>query len=147
MKSKKHVEVRAAKNDAHAKSMMKQYADHRKRAVKTNINIGNTVLLRNDKKCEKSSTPFHTTPYEVINTKGNRVTCQAGGRKVTRTSIWFRKLVTRERRPNETNQESDGYDNFFVSDDDRGDDDDDNVNPPVRDEPVQQRPKRTIRRP
>ena len=50
VKSKKHVEVRAAKNDAHAKSTMKQYADYRKRAVKTNINIGNTVLLRKDKK-------------------------------------------------------------------------------------------------
>ena len=53
---------------------------------------------------------------------------------MTRTSIWFRKIVTRERRPNETNQESDDYDNFFVSDDDRGDGDDDNVNPAVRPE-------------
>ena len=84
MKSKKHVEVRAAKNDAHAKSMMKQYADQRNRAVTTNIKIGDTVILRKDNTCEKSSTPFHTTPYEVINKKGNMVTCQAGGRYVTR---------------------------------------------------------------
>ena len=104
VKSKKHVEVRAAKNDAHAKSMMKQYADQRNRAVTTNIKIGDTVLLRQDNKCEKSSTPFHTTPYEVINKKGNMVTCQAGGRNVTRNVTWFRKLVTRERTPNETHQ-------------------------------------------
>ena len=70
------------------------------------------------------------------------VTCQGGGRNVTRNLTWFRLLVTRERRPNETRQQSDDDD-----DDDRGDDDDD-VNPPGRrDEPVQQRPKRTIRRP
>ena len=149
VKSKKHVEVRAAKNDAHAKSMMKQYADQRNRAVTTNIKIGDTVLLRKDNKCEKSSTPFHTTPYEVINKKGNMVTCQAGGRNVTRNVTWFRKLVTRERRPNETHQQSDDDDDDDDrgNDDDRGDDDDD-VNPPGRrDEPVQQRPKRTIRRP
>ena len=108
VKSKKHVEVRAAKNDA--KSMMKQYADQRNRAVTTNIKIGDTVLLRKDNKCEKSSTPFHTTPYEVINKKGNMVTCQAGGRNVTRNVTWFRKLVTRERTPNETHQQSDDDD-------------------------------------
>ena len=82
------------------------------------------------------------------------VTCQGGGRNVTRNVIWFRLLVTRERRPNETHQQSDddddddrGDDNDRGNDNDRGDDDDD-VNPPGRrDEPVQQRPKRTIRCP
>ena len=70
-------------------------------------------------------------------------------KKVTRNFLWIRKLVTRERRKEEPNQQSDDDDdNFFISDDDRlDDDDDDNVNTPVRDEPVQQRPKRTIRRP
>ena len=112
--------------------MMKQYADQRNRTVTTNIKIGDTVLLRKDNKYEKSSTPFHTTPYEVINKKGNMVTCQAGGWKLTRNSIWFRKLLTREKRTEEINQEGDEDDNFFISDDDRGDDDDDNVNPTVR---------------
>ena len=146
VKSKTHVEVRAAKNDAHAKLKMKQYADQRNRAVPTNIKIGDTVLLRKDKKFEKSSTPFHTTPYEVINKKGNMVTCQAGGRKITRNSMWFRKLVTNDRRA-EDRESNDDDDNFSISDDERRDDergDGDNVNPPVRD---QQRPRRTTRRP
>ena len=62
VKSNKHVEVRAAKNDAHAKSMMKQYACQRNRAVTTKINIGDTVLLRKDNKCgnhQHLSTPLH----------------------------------------------------------------------------------------
>ena len=146
VKSKTHVEVRAAKNDAHAKLKMKQYADQRNRAVPTNIKIGDTVLLRKDKKFEKSSTPFHTTPYEVINKKGNMVTCQAGGRKITRNSMWFRKLVTNDRRA-EDRESNDDDDNFSISDDERRDDErghGDNVNPPVRD---QQRPRRTTRRP
>ena len=120
---------------------MKQYADQRNRAVPTNIKIGDTVLLRKDKKFEKSSTPFHTTPYEVINKKGNMVTCQAGERKITRNSMWFRKLVTNGRRA-EDRESNDDDDNFSISDDERGDGD--NVNPPVRD---QQRPRRTTRRP
>ena len=141
VKSKTHVEVRTAKNDAHAKLKMKQYADQRNRAVPTNIKIGDTVLLRKDKKFEKSSTPFPTTPYEVINKKGNMVTCQAGGRKITRNSMWFRKLVTNDRRA-EDRESNDDDDNFSISDDERGDGD--NVNPPVR---YQQRPRRTTRRP
>ena len=79
------------------------------------------------------------------NKKGNMVTCQAGGRKITRNSMWFRKLVTNDRRVED--RESNDDDNFSISDDERRDDergDGDNVNPPVRD---QQTPRRTTRRP
>ena len=89
MKSKKHAEVRAAKNDAHAKSTMKPFTDQQNRrpTVTTNIKIGDTVLLRKDNTCNKSYTPFHTTPYEVINKKGNIVTCQAGGQPALREHV------------------------------------------------------------
>ena len=60
--------------------------------------------------------------------------------------MWFRKLVTNDRRA-EYRESNDDDDNFSISDDERRVDergDGDNVNPPVRD---QQRPRRTTRRP
>ena len=65
--------------------------------------------------------------------------------------MWFRKLVTNDRRA-EDRESNDDDDNFSISDDARRDDDrrddergdGDDVNPPVRD---QQRPRRSTRRP
>ena len=133
---KTQTEVKAAENDAHAKSRMKHYADQRNRVATSDIKVGDTVLLRRDTKRDKTTAPFHTNPYEVISRKGNMVTCQAGGRKVTRNSMWFRKITMRERQQKINHQESDNDD----------DDDDFAVNPNDRVEPVQ-RPRRNLRRP
>ena len=56
---KTQTEVKAAENDAHAKSRMKHYADQRNRAATSDIKVGDTVLLRRDTKRDKSTAPFY----------------------------------------------------------------------------------------
>ncbi|XP_065060965.1 uncharacterized protein K02A2.6-like [Rhopilema esculentum] len=90
-KSKRHRE--AQENDAVGKEKMKSYADKRRHTKISDIKVGDTVLLKQDKK-NKFSANFESTTYKVIYRKGSRVTAERqDGRKVTRKLAFSKSLV------------------------------------------------------
>ncbi len=62
--------------DAYKKGQTKRYADERRNVRENDITQGEQVLLRQNK-TNKLSTNFETTPYEVIEKKGNSVVIQS----------------------------------------------------------------------
>jgi hypothetical protein len=64
---------KAINNDSKRKEKMKQYADKRNHAKNINLQIGDYVLVRQQKK-NKLSTPFGKTPYRVTEIKGRMIT-------------------------------------------------------------------------
>ena len=86
---------KAISNDAVAKSKQKQYADSRKRARVSDIAVGDSVLLRRDKRGDKFSTPFIPHPMIVIARKGNMITAETSDRRITRNVSFFKKVSFR----------------------------------------------------
>ena len=68
-RSKMHQQARL--NDASQKQKMKENADNKRRARNTDIEEGDTVLLRQPKK-NKLSTKYDAQPYMVIAKKGTK---------------------------------------------------------------------------
>ena len=64
---------KAINNDSKRKEKMKQYGDKRNHAKNINLQIGDYVLVRQQKK-NKLSTPFGKTPYRVTEIKGTMIT-------------------------------------------------------------------------
>ena len=75
---------------------MKSYADKRRHTKISDIKVGDTVLLKQDKK-NKFAANFESTTYRVVYRKGSRVTAERqGGRKVTRNVSFFKKFSQRD---------------------------------------------------
>jgi hypothetical protein len=83
-------QVRA--NDQIAKHKHKWYADKRNNAHFRDMNVGDSVLVREDIKQGKLSTPFKQNPYVVVDKKGSMITATAGDGNVTRNSSRFKKV-------------------------------------------------------
>ena len=79
------------KKDRKAKSKMKEYADNRSRAMTSEIKVGDTVLVRQQKE-NKLSTKFNPKPYTVTARKGARVTVCRNGHFITRNVSFFKKI-------------------------------------------------------
>ena len=77
--------------DERAKSKMKQYADVRRKARHTVIQVGDRVLLR-QRKQNKFSTRFDPKPFRVTRKKGTMITAFRNGKYVTRNSSLFKKV-------------------------------------------------------
>ena len=78
--------------DAHAKARMKRYADDRAHATQRNIEKGEVVLVQ-QKKVNKLSTPYAPTPLDVSETKGTMITARRpDGSSITRNSSKFRRI-------------------------------------------------------
>ena len=75
--------------DEQAKSKMKQYADAKRKATDTLIEVGDTVLLR-QKKQNKFSTKFDPSPFKVTRKKGTMATALRNGKYVTRNASLFK---------------------------------------------------------
>ena len=105
---KKDATVRS--KDENAKTKMKQYADQRRRARDTVIQVGDTVLLR-QKKYSKFATKFDPSPFKVTRKKGTMITALRNEKYVTRNASLFKKVTL---RPFQGEEED--------SDDDRDDD-------------------------
>lgn len=75
--------------EAHRKQ--KCYADMRRRTMEHNIQEGDLVLLRQDRR-NKLDMPYNPAPYRVENVNGTMVTARKGNRSVTRNSSAFKKL-------------------------------------------------------
>ena len=57
-----------------------------------NLKIGHRVLVKQTKK-NKLSTNFDTKPHTITQVRGSRITAEFEGRKITRNSSFFKKVV------------------------------------------------------
>ena len=63
-------------NDNENKAMSKFYADERRNAQYSDIDLGDKVLVKRDQPC-KTDTPYNLQPYRVIQKTGNSVTIES----------------------------------------------------------------------
>ena len=71
---------------------MKKYADKRNHAKNINLQIGDYVLVRQQKK-NKLSTPFGKTPYRVTEIKGTMITATSeDSGNITRNVSMFKQI-------------------------------------------------------
>ena len=91
------VDIQAAREQALAKDnlakeRMKNYADGRRQAQQSTIQIGDMVLVKQPK-TNKLSTSFETVPRRLIHLNGSMVTAaRPDGHTITRNSSFFKKL-------------------------------------------------------
>ena len=64
-------------NDAMHKAKSKMYADKKRNAVESNIEIGDEVLLQRDQVLNKTDTRFYADPFTAVDKVGSQVTVQA----------------------------------------------------------------------
>ena len=98
--------------DALAKERMKERADKRFRTRKSNIRIGDTVLVRQKKK-DKFTTKFEPAPYRLIEIKGSMITAVRNERFMTRNVSHFKKIHNDVKSPEAETEDSE------ISDDDQ----------------------------
>ena len=78
-------------HDAHQKLKMKTFAESRRPINDSDIQVGDTVLVKQPK-TGKFSTPYHPVPLKVTNKNHSMLTAEGGDRSVTRNSSHFKKL-------------------------------------------------------
>ena len=78
-------------HDAHQKLKMKTLAESRRPIKDSDIQVGDTVLVKQPK-TGKFSTPYHPVPLKVTNKNHSMLTAEEGDRSVTRNSPHFKKL-------------------------------------------------------
>ncbi|CAC5357576.1 unnamed protein product [Mytilus coruscus] len=88
----KQMDENARQNDESEKCKMKKQFDDRNHAKTSNIDIGNSVLRKTDRKENKLTPAYEPNPYNVINKKGSMITVTNGEKLVTRNSSKFKKV-------------------------------------------------------
>ena len=78
--------------DIIAKRKQKEYADVKRNVRDHGLKPGDIVLARQPKQ-NKLSTPYDPVPYCVDRVKGSMVTAEKGGKKLTRNSSAFKKVL------------------------------------------------------
>lgn len=78
-------------NDSRTKKNQKQYTDNRLGTKHRDINIGDSVLVRHDRKHNKLSTPFNPKTHVVLKKNGS-ITASNEDHEITRNSSWFKKV-------------------------------------------------------
>ena len=73
------------------KGKMKYYADRKSTIKECNIKKGDMVLIRQNRS-RKRMPYYDPVAYEVVNRKGNMITAERRGHKVTRNSSFFKKV-------------------------------------------------------
>ena len=80
--------------DAEQKGQAKMYADARRGAQYSNVNVGDNVLVRQDK-INKLTTTFGATPFTVVNKTGNSLVVESPeGVQYSRNTIQSRRVET-----------------------------------------------------
>lgn len=86
----KHKQARD--NEKSGQAYNKQYADSRRKAKHRDIAVGDCVLVR-QKRQNKLTTNFDTTPYFVVATNKSQITAQnKDGHKITRNVSHFKRI-------------------------------------------------------
>ena len=104
--------------DEQAKLKMKQHADTKRRAEISEIEIGDTVLVRQRKK-SKFTSKFDQHPFKVVRKKGTMITANRNGKFITRNVSMFKKVHLEPHHFEQTSDDDDdidGSDNHSVRD-------------------------------
>lgn len=86
--------------DRSAKSTMKDYADKRRNAIRSNVKVGDSVLVKTAK-MNKLSSYYESEPYTVTDIKGSMITAARAGKYITRNVSFFKPWINKQ--PNPTN--------------------------------------------
>lgn len=78
--------------DKQAKQQAKDRADTRNRATKSDITVGDQVIVRRDEKPGKLETPYNPRPMHVKEKRGTMVTASRGKETITRNVSRFKKI-------------------------------------------------------
>ena len=80
--------------DTAQKEKMKTRADARDTVKQKSIELGDVVLVKRDGHVAKdvTLTPYNTVPYQVIVTKGTKITAERPGQRITRNAAFFKVL-------------------------------------------------------
>ncbi|XP_014673280.1 PREDICTED: uncharacterized protein K02A2.6-like [Priapulus caudatus] len=105
--SKEDIRKNVLLSDKNAKNRMKRYADKRRRACKSNICVGDTVILQ-DPHPRKLDPPYYPKLHEVVKRKGDMVTATHGSKPVTRNISRFKAVDARYQSQDMSCSESDG---------------------------------------
>ena len=97
-------------NDKIAKEKMKEYAENHGHIRRTDIGVGDLVLVKNCR-TSKSEPYYDPEPYVVIYKKGTMITARRKDRKITRNATWF-KVIPDDSRSSE-NSDFDGGSAIF----------------------------------
>ena len=81
--------------DTYQKLKMKSHAECKRSIRYSDIQVGDTVLVKQPKR-GKLSTPYHPTPLTVTSKNHSMLTAEGGDRKVTRNSSHFKKFNSDE---------------------------------------------------
>ena len=75
--------------DAANKAKAKAYCDRRRNAKNSELQVGDTVLVRQPRK-NKLSTPFDARPLEIVQRTGSMITARRGDYRITRNVSFFK---------------------------------------------------------
>ena len=78
--------------DVSAKNKVKSYADEKRNARPHELQIGDTVLVR-QRKTNKLSSYYDCRPYKIICIKGSMITTQLSDHVITRNCSFFKLLA------------------------------------------------------
>ena len=109
LNSAQHKKLKAA--DEKVKRKMKEYHDKRTKAKERTFNIGDTVLVKQQKK-NKLSTRFNPNIYTVKHVKGTMITATSGTHSITRNVSFFKHFNAKEHK--NTTDFSDDEDDYKV---------------------------------
>lgn len=91
--------------DAEEKGKAKLYADERRKAQYSKVDIGDTVLIQQDR-VDKFSTPFHPTPHKIVSKTGNQVVVESPtGAHYKRNTTHVKRFKTTEHKEMHSTQE------------------------------------------
>ena len=83
-------------SDSVSKQKMKYYAEKWRNIQKSEVEVGDQVLMKNVTKKGKLMPKFHEEPFEVITKKGTMLVAQRGSEVKARNSSHFKKIHTEE---------------------------------------------------
>ena len=92
--------------DAANKAKAKAYSDRRRHAKQSDLQVGDTVLVRQPRR-NKLSTPYDARPLEIITRSGSMITAQRGDYTITRNASFFKRFDA-----SPTTEATDDYNEF-----------------------------------
>ena len=113
----KTLHEKAQENDALSKLKAKEYADRMRGAKEPTIEVGDSVLLKQDKRGKLDGT-FSPEPHRVTAKLGSDIICQDNQGKVTRRNVTFAKAVPDRSIPVSADAQSSGVSSGDVPEED-----------------------------
>ena len=90
----------AMQRDEKRKQKMKDYADKTNHAQQSLLQIGDVVLVKQER-TNKLSLPYDIEPYSITRIKGSMVTAVRPGHMITRNSSYFKKIIVPQKHNEE----------------------------------------------